>query len=1065
MEMAELMASIADVWGLRGDYIAIAVKKGYTASESIKYYRNMHLRHKAGKPIKDIPGADPLATTEEIDALVDKVMKDEGKAVSHKHMKKFLLEKQAARIASRGTIGKVTITTEVVGCAAPRSAVAAGQRSRGAPSQVLTPSTGAPPHPIQVNKYMHLATRDRGESTANTSGNLKPKTEARDTAERSVIYCFSHTVAAAATSFVPGDSSKQPGPVTELQRRCIEAAGIDLVPLPPHRKINIDDTQVIVCGGEASSDPTDEYIQIIPGGHSETGARSNYRDPAEYKDSKPQHVRVTKTATTTGAGATGPTFVHVSAAAGEVLPDPDGDGDENIVLLEIEGLAPTAHVNPLVATSSGIKGYLMFSGKGSKDRGESATAAAARIHHEVAVKPMLTAIRQMEGIVHGTAPTAQDQFLIKKDGCGAPLLEETREDRLEDDEEWGVNRRKGGPNRSGVEQEDDVGTMFPTEKRVAPRMKPEGLEEEARYARVLEAITTCERLKYPLPKARVVAAYVAVQPRLEAKAYSQEAVVRSWELTGELDKETHTTIDAEVMLNLNRGPMKKNWVDIFWANFDWLYNTAMEKGYVPEECWKKLVEQGVPPDTNAKGEVVWREAGITNEGSMRHTSINNASMRKWRLRVKQKKKEAEERRAAKAVEELVAAYNGNDAAEAALVGAVRMRKKAGPGAAVAIANDAELADFEKLLAGQLQHFIWARSWEGERPRGHKWPNKGSADKAATEACLVAEAYAVRASPVVLKRPAATAALIPSTPPCPPIPAPQVVVPAGGDPVVGRQRSASDLLGDDQWCNTVDEALTFSSATAAHLADVDRADFATQVVLVRLNEHIKTRVSEEHKRGHFCWTFARENLARGVAILELGGMLVRDVAAADRSLGCLLRPACTDVHLSTDTMPHVQGSYLHSDSMQAVWVRSGKVVGRGVSARMLEHRKGAELKTAAHKNSRFYATYPMDAAKSKDGRVFGDLQSYIGVGWDPDTPGALDKILDTKTGVLVWSPFTLSKLTRAKLGHSGGTYDLEEKQAILAGYFFELLLDLLIDPDHNVSESAGFESFIGVCRAT
>ena len=42
----------------------------------------------------------------------------------------------------------------------------------------------------------------------------------------------------------------------------------------------------------------------------------------------------------------------------------------------------------------------------------------------------------------------------------------------------------------------------------------------------------------------------------------------------------------------------------------------------------------------------------------------------------------------------------------------------------------------------------------------------------------------------------------------------------------------------------------------------------------------------------------------------------------------------------------------------------------------------------------------------------------------------------------------------------GTTRLVDKQLRMVRYFFEILFDLMIAPDVNLSQNAGFESFIG-----
>lgn len=75
--------------------------------------------------------------------------------------------------------------------------------------------------------------------------------------------------------------------------------------------------------------------------------------------------------------------------------------------------------------------------------------------------------------------------------------------------------------------------------------------------------------------------------------------------------------------------------------------------------------------------------------------------------------------------------------------------------------------------------------------------------------------------------------------------------------------------------------------------------------------------------------------------------------------------------------------------------------------------------------------------------------------DPDTVSVLTS-RDTATGLFVWSDDAMGHLETLWHGQLGTS-----KQLHMVGYLFELIYDLMLAPDDNVSCSPGFESPLGI----
>jgi len=75
----------------------------------------------------------------------------------------------------------------------------------------------------------------------------------------------------------------------------------------------------------------------------------------------------------------------------------------------------------------------------------------------------------------------------------------------------------------------------------------------------------------------------------------------------------------------------------------------------------------------------------------------------------------------------------------------------------------------------------------------------------------------------------------------------------------------------------------------------------------------------------------------------------------------------------------------------------------------------------------------------------------------DTPGWDLLCSPEATGVLVWSKTALGHIADANVPDCAS---LTDKLRMMASYLFELVYELCIAPEHNVSQSAGFKTPLG-----
>ena len=158
------------------------------------------------------------------------------------------------------------------------------------------------------------------------------------------------------------------------------------------------------------------------------------------------------------------------------------------------------------------------------------------------------------------------------------------------------------------------------------------------------------------------------------------------------------------------------------------------------------------------------------------------------------------------------------------------------------------------------------------------------------------------------------------------------------------------------------------------------------------------------------------------------------------------------------LSHLVGCYLYYDVNLCRVVRSGKAYGReaNIGTRIDAHAAGSRKG-----GSRFYRMYPdRDTHKSTGGaKVCGfhqDLEPWLGCAFDKTDPAAV-KLLTTDVnegGILRWSQQGLELASKCPHGDT-----LVEKQLHIVSYMFEVMADIMIEPKHNMSDSASFEMFL------
>lgn len=862
--------------------------------------------------------------------------------------------------------------------------------------------------------------------------------------------------------FQPGDSTKQKTVISPFQKMVANAAGHDVVPINPELCMNEDDTTIVVSDAVDEKGEESSYVQLVDGSRP-SGRQSSYADPAHHAVPSQNYLRVQKTTVSTAGGqSTNPCFAIMGLSEAEMPKIPGSPSD--IVIFKVFGMTAQSHKNPAAANSPTDFGLIFFCRKAEPGTpvGESPAGKLSTLHREMVLDPFIENLRVLLGHVPGTPIDVAHTVVITKDGCGPPLLEDIREEHLDQMKKMRVIQVKGNAGRTGVEQPCDVAPQYKEEKRDVKLMKPEGAYETRLEQRIYARMLSEPALNLSASKMKIISKFGAIQARLESSSNTSKKIIDTFVRIGWIDKDTHTTPDPLAILGTCRQELLQEWVDNIDAEFESLYAETGLHGYVREEVWKDMVERGLlPPDTDPDGRVVWRDSSISQEGQRRCEILGHAFLRAERMH-RVEVKVAEEMKKLKASQvEVDNVLATNTRAEQIVVSRAHARLDAAGQLAAgtpATIADATLEDFAKLVAADLKALIHARTFVGLRDRSFKWPAKGRADS--TTICLVTEGHRLRNHPVITVPfivPDA-AALIPT----PPVRVPPLVasVAPTGDARVRQQQSASDLLLDKPWVDAITAALYFSDAINPDIIG-DRADIVVELAAVRLDVHLRLRLKDPKKRDHACWNWARDNLSRVIALLELGTCLRRNASEATTASSLLRKPM--EQFIKADAHADLEGSYLHWDNELSIWIRSGKVVGptRSILKRDAEHRNNAELRTALAQTNKFYTSYPVRSSQQPgyQGRVFDDLVCYVGIAFCRANDAIVDDLVKEIDGLFVWGPDIMRVLERVKMT-AGATITLKNKKLTMLGYLFELILDLLISPSNNVSQSPGFESLFG-----
>ena len=226
---------------------------------------------------------------------------------------------------------------------------------------------------------------------------------------------------------------------------------------------------------------------------------------------------------------------------------------------------------------------------------------------------------------------------------------------------------------------------------------------------------------------------------------------------------------------------------------------------------------------------------------------------------------------------------------------------------------------------------------------------------------------------------------------------------------------------------------------------------------RFKVFLKRRIKQKSRRNHWSMNFAFRNLPVVAAILVLSGHVKSDLECLNETDSLLVTDSSCFVKCGD--WPNGEGAYLYFDMVRLVFVRSGKVAGRGFAVRDDEHLKAAQEKRGPSTFHKLYPSKESERANCKRRGHFESLMQVVAAGFDPtsEEAGNLDK--DYRNGGLLI--FSKREETLIKSSMKNLNCSAKVKFIHMCAYQMELGYDLALAPGDVVSMNPGFESVLGV----
>lgn len=773
-------------------------------------------------------------------------------------------------------------------------------------------------------------------------------------------------------------------------------------------------------------------------------------------------MRVVLTMTFTGRGECAAPYITVKGLSEAELPKancPSGFLSVEIPQLHPDVDSGVGYINFVRSATDHAGSYA--EGLPPRDDEEgSATAEVDRTRHyrEKVLKPLIKRCRTDLRLLHGEAFEGIAATCVAwLDGARAQIksIVEDLEHHLTNIDNLIHCKHSAGA--TGVQQPCDLSPIFRILKALERNMVSLcfNVVKPMRYVNIEKCFEEVERthgLKLKRSKRKLLLDFMCKLPTMLGKACTVENIVSGFRESGMIDYETGKP-NFERMLRTCRNIQTHELVPIE-ENLAHLLHEQRTKGYIDDDT---LDHYGIREDVDTYGDVIRRDATITNESCQRAKNLSapyQCGLREEvKVRALEKKKEEAEKsnrfildhleRSKKAVKKMTGSENADSATLAQL----------------------SLAEFAKPLGPELKSFHFVRKFASKaESKAFKYPNKGKlseAKKAAkqppeAEENLINYAFQMRAKSIKLRQPEV---LLPVSTAVLPRPIPNVVAAfprttsvisrAPGDP-------PSTLLQNSAWLSRFNAVFRgFKTPTDLDDSQRENADKLSTKLLQRLDTHLKRKVSTPKARFHKVWNFFRDNVSNLAAMIQCADHVRRKIELAkhDDALWNHNANVFTPIPLQGDDGNPSRswvGGYYFKNEVTGLMVRSGKA-SRPMHERMAEHVKNASDFSKCNAST-FYSHFPHEDIKDKFTETmsgtFADLGAYVCIGFSAD-PADFPEVC---------SHFTWRNDLKSLWTHESKFHENKLRMDLIT-YSIELAYELMLAPRADLSECPGFERFI------
>ena len=878
-----------------------------------------------------------------------------------------------------------------------------------------------------IINYRAMLAVSSGISISTTS---VTKTNTRYTAENSLISAMALLGVVAATHYFICDEGQleiktemrdAPDGVELLYKLVSDVYGnLPIFAVKPELLFSTDDTVNYIYEGKGET--KDVFRLVASKALKKAGTRSKYKTG----NSKNMcGMRVKLTYTFSAAGTMAPFFITVCGLSEREMPT------DSCIVLKIQGLCVGGSG---VSVGPQQYGYLCFmrgDGKMDKNRYKN--------YRDKVFLPFVEATRSdYADLEKGTVIPADLQAVSWCDGDLAQIDNVVNEESLALYAEHKICACKQNAARSGTEQAADLAKTFKIMQNLQQTVTVSNVPIERHPLKRLlckkfDSLMSEGRLRLkPRNKAALID-FIGSIPQMSAQACTIKNINHGFRENGMSDGKYYRYPDFNKLLATCRLDPTVEEYELCKLKFSHLLKLYLKDGHVDDKVFEAL---GFPMDRDVAGEKVRRDASINMEARQRAkilTHQHQVELREERiltLQAEVKRKDDDKR------EKIVSKLDDNEACERKMC--TLMKKEYD----LSHLKDVTHAIINKCTSPLLQAFILVRKLDL------------LVSKLGNKEKLVTQVYEYRTLPNLLQSVLddmnSTSDSLEEVVEEQENETNEEVLRLG---VESEVMKASTFLLNNEWVHKVKTLLNSDNKITCNDVTEEltrRADTLQKTLLFRFTYHVKRRIEDKSKHNHWVMRWSRRNMAQVAGIMTLFNHVKKDLECMQDISSTLLGGKNQFVKVE-EKESNLQGAYLYYDTNDGKWIRSGKVTRRSFGVRHAEHVKKSESKRTT---STLYSRYPSKNNEHRTSRkgFFDNLEQCVAVGF------SLNKIIEEAV---------------AKRYDEGGIFDStwDEEENIkrnqrcnfidMIAYQIELGYDLAISPSDNVSNSPGFESFIGV----